>query len=282
VREKRVSSVESKRLREDLETVYIRLSKRQYKIGGFSVNRFDIPDKSREVYSNIEYYGKIGRTWSRIFRELGVSRFRKIADLCSGYTPKVELGLYYAGYRGTVVALDIDRKSLSQLQKFISVFRPEFRLQTRCQNIFSPSKVSYEVVTANHILDDAILWYFAKKFGTSLDEIYQSEEKFIQLWKQIVSQKEKHLNEIVPILARSFDSLVKRGGYFCLAHYESYIDRMLDQRKAYSFTLEVFRRITKELISQGYTNEKRIVKKAFSSYHGQFTDKQCAVLHKKL
>lgn len=277
---KHLSSLELKRTREDLETVYARLRKREYKIGGYSTNRFDVPDKTLEIYVNIEYFGKIGKTWSRIFNRLQVSKYKNIADVCPGYTPKVELGLYYSGFSGTVDVIDADKKSLSQLVKFVSVFRPEYTLRVRCKNIFTPSNISYDVVTANHVLDDMILWYFAKKFGLTLDEIYASEEKYMHVWKRILSEKETYIREITPLLVNSFDSLVKKSGYFCLAHYSSYTDRMLDQRKAYYFTQTVFRRVTEELISCGYKNEKSLVKKALASYHGQFSHKQCVVLKK--
>jgi len=280
LRKKRVSSIEKKRLLEDLETIYARLSKREYKIGGFSTNKFDVPDKTLEVFINIDYYGKIGRTWARIFQELSVSRFKTIADVCPGYTPKVELGLYYAGFRGSVEVIDADKQSLERLTTFVSVFRPEFKLRVSRKNIFTPSTVSYDAVTANHVLDDVILWHFARKLGMTLDAIYRSEQTYIRVWKQILSDKEKNIREITPLLVRSFDSLVRNGGYLCLAHYSSYTDRMLNQRKAYYFTQTVFHRVTDELVALGYVHKKELVTRALSTYRGQFTERQCVVLKK--
>jgi hypothetical protein len=282
LRKKRISSIEKKRLQEDLETIYARLSKREYTIGGFSTNKFDVPDKTLEVFVNIDYYGKIGRTWARIFKELSVSRFHSIADICPGYTPKVELGLYYARYSGSVEVIDADKQSLIRLVAFMSVFRPEFKLHVSRKNIFAPSTVSYDVVTANHVLDDVILWHFARKLGVTLDEIYGSEQTYIRTWKQILSNKEKNIREITPLLVRSFDSLVRKGGFLCLAHYSSYTDRMLNQRKAYFFTQTVFHRVTDELASLGYTNKKELVNRALSTHREQFTERQCVVLKKTL
>jgi nicotinamide riboside kinase len=278
---KKVTKLERKRLNQDLETIYERLSKKEYTRGSFTSNKFDIANKTQEVYANVNFYKQIGKTWEKIFLAINIIQFKNVAILCPGYSPKVELGLYYANYKGQVIVIDVDSKSLIQLKRFLQIFNYQFKLILKRQNLFKKSKQKYDLIAANHLFDDLILYYFANKKGILLNQIYEKEENLINLWEYIFEKENQNLEEIVPIISDSLDSLVKENGLICIAQYKSYTDKMLNLEEANIFTRKVFKKVKKILIGKNYSDESSLLSNPLKTYKGHFSARDVILLRKK-
>jgi hypothetical protein len=253
---KKYSIREQKGLQEDLDAVYLRLLKHEYSRGSFSRNKFDIPDKVHEVYVNIEYYSQIGKVWEEILKKIRINNYHDIADICPGFSPKVELGLHFAGFQGDVYLIDKDKKSLIQLKHFLDLYNVKFKSTFLIQDIFGKRYRSFDLVTANHAMDDLTLNYFSGKFGINMKNIYENEGVLSDFWKKILNDKEKNLSEITAVIIRSFDKLVNPNGVICLFEYKSYAERMLDLRSEYVFTRQLFRKVVSALKTKGYRDFK--------------------------
>src|SRR4051812_8575526 len=88
----RLTGLERGRLTNELNIVRQRLSKGDYKRFSYTANKFDVPNRARDFFTELEFYCLLGQTWTRLLGTLEVDRFSVIADLCPGYTPKIELG----------------------------------------------------------------------------------------------------------------------------------------------------------------------------------------------
>ena len=277
---KKVSRIEKKRLKRDLEVVYKRLEKRDYKKTFYATNIFDVPDRSHAVFIDVQFYALIGKAWSYVLKELDVNKIKTVADIAPGYVPKVELGLFYSGYKGKVVIIDKDKQALSQLVKFISLFNPQFNIVKELINLFAPFNKKFDFVVANHVIDDFVVSYFGNKFGVSSKQIYEKEGELVRLWKLILSKRSQSKKEIVPVIVSIFERIVNKNGVLCIAHYKSYMEKMLDMKDATEFNSGVFNAVVSKLSYKGFRADTRVVKKAFNNKKGYFGARDVIVLRR--
>ncbi|EKD93366.1 MAG: hypothetical protein ACD_28C00162G0004 [uncultured bacterium] len=277
---KKLTQLEQKRLTKDIEAVVSRMKKKEYQKGGFTTNVFDVPDRTREFYIYLEFYCHLGKTWASLLREIDMSHCKEVVDLCPGYAPKIELGLFYAGYTGKVILLDEDTHAMTELIKFLDLFKPEFQLQKKKINLFGRLRKSYPLVLGNHIIDDLVIYFFAQKFGLTLTELYEKEGTFSNLWQKILSQPKAHLDEIFPGVLNIFHTIVAERGWLILSHYKSYMERLLDLNAATQFNRRLFKKLIKALCQQGFILHKEIPLRASQKYKGHFGPNQCAVLQR--
>lgn len=280
VKNKKVSHIERKRLKRDLDVVYKRLQKRDYEKTFYSTNVFDVPDRAHAVFVDVEFYALIGKTWFYLLKELEVNKVKTIADIAPGYIPKVELGLFYSGYSGNVVIIDKDKQAISQLVKFIHLFNPQFKIIKKGLDLFTSFDEKFDFVVANHVIDDFVIAYFGNKYGVSSKQMYEKEGELVRIWKLILSKKTSSKKEIVPVILSIFSRIVQKNGILCIAHYKSYIEKMLDMKGASDFNSTVFEEVVSGLIHKGFRKDVHVVRKAFKNKKGHFGANDCAVLRR--
>ena len=198
----------------------------------------------------MEFLLQLGHDWERILKSLPLDNFSKIVDLCPGYTPKIELGLYFLHHKGKIHILDKDTMSVNSLERFISLFDPEFRIVKKCEDLFKSVKGSYDLVLGNHIIDDLAVYYFSQKAGISLDKFYANEEVAQQVWKGILAKRLDSVNEITEKIVDILDKVTGKGGYLCLSQYKSYSEKLFDMKEAYNFNKAVFKKVQRILVRQ--------------------------------
>jgi hypothetical protein len=203
-----------------------------------------------------------------------------VVDLCPGYTPKIELALFYLHYKGRLVVIDKDAKAMGELEKFMELFHPPYILVKRAVNLFGENRRKYDVVFSNHAIDDFVMHYFGQKFSVSLHDIYEKEGIFVALWARILKNRKQNLEEMERVIVKILKSLVKKSGWLFLAHYKSYMERLLDMKGATQFNQELFQRVAEELCKKGFIRHDEIPKKAFAKFRGHFGSRECVVLQK--
>jgi hypothetical protein len=278
----RYSQRELKGLEEDLDSVYRRLTKHEYSRGSFSRNKFDIPDKVHEVYVNIKYYAKIGQIWATILKIINANSYTRIADICPGFSPKVELGLHFIGFTGEVILIDQDKKSLAQLKHFLDLYNVKFKTVLHIRNVFGRTYRKFDLVTANHVLDDLTLNYFSQKLGIKQDDIYQKEGVLTGLWKTILSHKSTYLPELSDIIVKLMINLLKPGGMICLFEYKSYSEKILDLHTEYLFTRQLLRKVVSGLVTNGFLLLTPVNQKLSQKLKGNFLKGECIIFQKPL
>lgn len=273
-----LTNIEQKRLNNDLLAIIQRLKKSEYKIGRFSGNKFDVEDRTYEFYVYLKFYCEMGKTWTQVLKKLPIHRQQIIVDLLPGYTPKVELALYYANYRGNVLGIDQNAESLKRMHEFMQLFNCNFSIKNCRLNLYSNFKKSYKFIIGNHIIDDLVIDYFCRKWRISSKEIYEKEGKLTELWNKILKDKQKHLITLTPVLSQIFNKITADGGYLLLSQYASHIERALDLYPAVNFNKTLLDRVVKTL--PNFKSQELLVKKALSNYNGYFKASECYVLKK--
>lgn len=271
---KKLSTEAKLRLQKDLRAVCQRLEKKEYETSGIVENSFDVPDKTKQFFVLLDTYAKIGNAWSIIFKQLSVQSFKEVIDLCPGFTPKVELGLLYSGFKGNVKILDKDLAVVKQLQKNLHLFHPSFSTERLSIDLFKQNDISAKFIVGNHIFDDLILNYFGKKLSIDTKNIYRDEEQFLHLWNAILGDKQHNKTEIIQILSHALERLVAKNGYLCLSQYQSYMERMLGLSEATRYTHDVFVGVKKDLCAHGF---KQVI---ISKMQGSFKESEVFVLIK--
>jgi hypothetical protein len=280
VNAKPLTGIEEKRLLNNLLTVHNRLIKRDYRKYGYSENRFDVPNRAIEVYTELEFYSLIGKTWLKILSALKIKNKSQVVDLCPGFVPKIELGLFYLQYEGEVIVIDKDSRALSGLIKFMDLFNPKFKISKKVINIFGRFKENYEIILANHLIDDLVLCYFSNKLKTKLSDVYAKEGNVKKVWEYVLRDREGNLDIMTMIIVKIFAQLIGSKGLICMTYYKSYMDKILDMDDAYNFNRRLFKRIARELLIRGFSEDKEIVKKAFKKGCGYFEPNDWVVLRK--
>lgn len=259
----KLSKLEKEGLFYDLNTVYEKLKKKEYKKGFYSFNKFNFAARTQELISELTFYAQIGRDWGKVFDSLNINKFKSVVDLCPGSIPKIELGLFYSKYSGKVLLLDKNEKSLKKLESFMLLFNYNFTIRKKITNLFQSKIGSYEFVCANHVIDDLVLYYFCNKKKVSFDDLYENEEKMIKFWSTILLEKSSHKQEVAKSTAKILKGIVKSKGYICITHYKSYAEKLLSLDDASNFNRQVFTQVKAELIKYGFTDQKEIIDTAF-------------------
>lgn len=281
LRGKRFTRLELERAARDLTTVEERLRRREYKKSSFSSNRYNVPERARDFFVELEFHSSLGRTWAAILKAVGVSRFRVVADICPGFAPKVELALYYLDYRGQVVVVDQNRAALNQLKKFLDLFNYDFKFKAQQEDfLHSCPKVTYPLVTANHIVDDLVINHYCRKENIAAADVYTKEECFKETWQAILSERKTFHQESLMLIADAFDARVRKGGWLLLSQYKSYIERILDLDQMCRFTRKHWRAVAAELVARGYRDRSKLAERALKGKSGHFGGRDCLVLKK--
>src|SRR3972149_3325364 len=116
------------------------------------------------------------------------------------------------------------------------------------------SSILFNLAVGNHIIDDLILHYFAKKAGINTNEFYENEQALVDFWKRVLLNKNENQKEITQKISDIFKTIIANGGYLCLSQYKSYMDKMLDLEKEFLFSRAVFTKIIKNLMRSEFIN----------------------------
>lgn len=277
---KTTNKLERKGIFRDLGIIVQKIEKGEYKKGFISANKFDIVSRTEALFREMEFLMQLGHDWKNILKALPLKKNSKIVDLCPGYTPKIELGLYYLNFCGKIHILDKDVNSIKNLDRFISLFNPKFKIIKKQENLFGPKKTSYDLVLGNHIVDDLVVYYFTNKSGIKLQDYYAQEEIAIEVWKNILAQKTTNLVEVSEKIANIFENITKPKGIICLSQYKSYTEKLFDLSEAYKFNKETFKCLKSILEKRGFLSRNDLNSKIFTDYKGHFGKNDCVLLQK--
>jgi hypothetical protein len=282
-----LSALEDKRAARSLDKVLNRMQRREYERFTFDGNVFDLPDRVQELICELEFYSSLGKTWAKVLGALGVLDEPRIVDLCPGYAPKIELGLFYLGYAGEVLLVNKDARAFAQHHKFLALFAPRFRVETSARDVWSEEVGAHRIVAANHVLDDLVVDHYAARLGIAADDIYEKEGCLIEVWDHILARRDQHREEMTARIAAVLRRVVAPGGKLAVAQYSSYIERVLDLSRVTAFNVELLHEVRDALIAGGqFLDRTALAAHALSSALGpdeapqHFGPGECIVVEK--
>jgi hypothetical protein len=274
-----LSELEENRLQGELAKVRNRLKAREYQIHSFSKNTHNVLERVRDVYAELEFYCRFGRSWQGLLSAIGLSNTQSIIDLCPGFTPKVELGLCYANFRGKAFLVNKDARSLSELVKFLKLFAPQFSYELLDVDIFEAPLPVCDVVAANHVLDDLVLDSYCTLHHLSADCFYEDESELKIAWQAILNEPSNYLDATIAGFCALALQITAPQGYLIVTQYQSYIERILKLREVTSFTRQLLEQCRQTLCKSGFCDYSDIAKNALPK-DAPFSAAECLVLRR--
>jgi hypothetical protein len=223
----RFATLEVERFVADIGLAARRLISREYQQSTFRPrNTLRIPDRTEELFSDLGFYWSVGQIWRSLAQALRISPTARIAEIGCGHVPKVAIGLHYLGVEGRVDLVDSDAIALERASRFLQLMGARFPVGIVPATLFDEGVGGYDVIFANHLLDDLILNHFCALRGLDSARLYEQEDRYIGVWKEIVATP--HLvGEFVPVLAETLIAKVRPGGVVLLLDYPSFSHRAL-------------------------------------------------------
>jgi hypothetical protein len=274
---------EKERMRRDLEVVLLRLQKGEYRITDYSEkNKFNVPERTKEFFSYMESYCLTGKTIARLLSCIPLHTYDTVVDFCSGWAPKVALAFFYQQYEGKVVIMDKNRSNLLQLKKFMSLFHPRYNIVPYVADIWNyQTMLSYPLVIANHVLDDLLLEFFAKKEKVNIQSLYDDEQLLVSLWNTIIKNKKNIVSKYLGFLQKVFSHLVRKKGILILSQYQSMIEHLLSLDQVTIFNKHIMKLLITQMKRTGkWKILEDIPHKALHTYKGAFSAEECFVLQR--
>lgn len=250
--EQPLSALERTRALRDLARLKDRLVRRDYAISAYGTNTFDIPDRTEELLTELDFHASLGRAWAAILQAHGLQHLPRALDLCPGWTPKVELGLYYAGFRGELLLLDRSAAALAKLERFLALFGPPFGVRPMVANLFQVELTPQPLVIGHHLIDDVAIDAACERSGLDPVRVYAEEAAFREVWAVLLGDAPGWRDHLVGHLAAGLHRLVAPEGVILLAQYPSYTERLLGMSEASAFSAEVLAGVCARLVDQGY------------------------------
>lgn len=251
------TGIEYERFARDLQLTMNRLESREYRQTSFRPrNMLTIPDRTEEIFQDILFFWSVGKIWCEIFNKLKISNKSSVLDFCPGYFPKVELGLYYAGFKGAVTMIEQDRIALKYSNKFLLFFDSKFEVRYCHGSLWSQQRNSgYDLIVANHAIDDLLLAEFCNLSEIPLSVAYQEERLYSECWSSIVSNP-SWIKTFVVSLSKKLNYLVSSNGKIVLLDYPGFSHRSLKQRRLVNCVRKCQRLLKVELDAMGYRETK--------------------------
>lgn len=147
----------------------------------------------------------------------------KIAEFGSGVSPKSLFALNAIGFKGSLTMIDIDSKALWAQNFVYNKLKPEFALNTSCEDLYKTSLQNYGLIFCNHLIDDLVAEDFAQRNNINYQsEVFNNPEKQQPFWSQIsVADGLKVTTQFGLKLTEA-----NRGSRIVVNHYEANFDRV--------------------------------------------------------
>lgn len=274
IKERAPRGVEMRRILADMEIYAARIASGEYKRARFVQNTLNINERNKELLDDLGFFLEIGQGWRKIFQEVKLSPQTSILDLGCGCFPKVELGLHYAGFKGDVFLIDQDRKNLRGAKTFLDFLQVDFNYVPLQRSFWSYRDRRFDVVAANHLLDDLLLSAYCYNTGRSLTKLHKSEGLYCEAWRKL-ARSSQFSHTLAERLGLTLDRLTKPGGRICLLDYPSHSHRALKLLEPWRVVQTLRSQLTEYLCARGY---KQHILKGFTGIYGRSTNVPKAAL----
>lgn len=247
-----LTEVEADNLVSDLQGIYQRLVAGHYRDTDFlSRNIFDIPRRTREFLNYFHGYQLQAKTWAEVLKQLPLSKVETVIDLCPGWAPKIELALAKIKYQGKVIIFDLDKSCFNKIQDFMSMFDISYNLIFEKGDFFSSAKSRGDLVVANHVIDDLLIYKYRSPFRYSLKEIYDSEKKYKEVAKQVLLSF-SHQESLIKEISINFDCFVNNDGFLVISQYRGLWEKALRLKKWSVFCQNIMNGVKSYLLQKNY------------------------------
>ena len=245
------NSMERDNIYRDLSLMMSRIKSGEYRDTDFSArNQFDTLRRTYEFFNYLIGYSEQAKFWQALIKQVDLDSHSRVCDLCPGSAPKVELALIKENFSGTLVIADQDPIANHQMKIILDIFSPCYTYSFKERNVFS-LKSQYDLITANHVFDDLLLYEYSQSSRLSLRDLYESEPLFSDITMQIMNNKECALNMMSKVY-KLIKRCLKKKGYFMMTHYLGLTESALNLLDWSIFVYRIMREIFGRFIDEQY------------------------------
>jgi hypothetical protein len=218
---------------------------------------------NKNIPVRLDYYQYCIETWEKLLNSIDLRDKSKIIDLCSGWSPKLELALIKTNFKGDVFIIDESKENLQCLLALISPFNKNYKIKPVLADLLKEScSIHADVVLANHIMDDLLISLYLKKRNLKINP-FESMILMKKIWKEMLIDKES-FNKIFYRLRNFLYSVTNKSGYILIAQYCGYQENLYGLCLASQACKKLAKRITDSLVDSGdFVEEKELIKNAF-------------------
>ncbi|MCB0328044.1 MAG: hypothetical protein KDD70_00230 [Bdellovibrionales bacterium] len=280
-----LSPLEEDRLLRELINVDRRLRTRDYTIHSHNTGTFNLVERNRDFFTELQFHSSMGRTWEKVLDGVQLSSHRAILDLCPGYFPKIELALLYKNYRGEVRAINKDGEALEQMNQFLKMFNAPFTFSYTVSDLLDASD-KFEpasLLLGNHIIDDIYIDFFGRELGFSSTELYSDQDLLERFWRCILKESTLRRGAVVSYLVEALGALTAERAEVVLVQYPSYIERQLGIQEVSDLHLRTLREIEIALVQDGFVSKTSALESRLDNPAMRFNAEHClhVVRHKR-
>ena len=249
LRERTLRNQERRRIEEDLSVMADRIRCGEYRKARFHRNVLNITDRARELVDDLAFFDELAEVWAALLK--GIPQNGTVLDIGCGPFPKVELGLRKAGFCGTATLVDLDKTALKQASQFLSFLNPDFRCRYVGKDV-RQLRGSFDLVAANHLLDDLVLERYCRERGITVAQVYATEKRYRAVWDELGAAADT-TGELAEELAKILARLVGPGGRIVLLDYPSHSHRSLKLTAPWRVARRLSADLVQSLTAHGFT-----------------------------
>ncbi len=187
----------------------------------------EIKHLNLELKDNWNEY--IATIWKNIFIKIGLPRYGTIVEIAPGEVNKIGKALEMYGFKGTLIIIEPNEKSLNNLtkeynSKFKDINLIGINRELKDSIKLLPNKV--DAILSNHPLDDMIIGKFLKdkEFNNFFDNCYENYDlaHIKKIWDKVESSN--NAEEIKNEVGKEFIELFNKTNpeIVIISQYESY------------------------------------------------------------
>lgn len=255
------SGIELENISRDLSLFVSRIKTGEYKNTDFLKRQsFDTPRRVHEFFNYLIGYYNQASDWVSILKQVPLRELQSICDLCPGSSPKVQWALQRLNYGNKLAIVDQDLIAIEQMQVLLKIFQANYNVAFLPVDIFSLSD-TYDLVTANHIIDDLVLYNYCIKNKVQLRSLYGDEALFIKATNHILNNEDK--SHLANELATLFDRILKEKGYLIMVQYAGLTEKALQLEAWCDWNYQIMLHVYELLMDKKYqsifiTNKPKI------------------------
>jgi len=244
-------------LMNDLKHIHLRLKTNMYAESDYEKRDiFDVPRRTEEFLRYFSGYDEQGEFWASILKPLITTKTKTILDVCPGWAPKIELGLWKLRFKGTTHLVDYNPSSLSSIESYLKMIGSDLKLVNHNDNFFYlKSLPQMDLIVGNHIVDDLLLHEYCEKSQVMITSLYESENAMLKATEEILKLGMIDQKVFADSVSQVIISLMKQNSYIVLSQYKGLFERTHRLTEWSNFVGEIFRHIESNLLKAELNNQ---------------------------
>lgn len=203
-------------------------------------------------HKNPELIANTIESWEQALKLIEFPLNGAIAELGPGVSPKIQLALKSISFIGRLILVDIDQQALSIQNIVCGLSKPNFKVETRQENLYDTNFSGFDLITANHLIDDLVAVEYAHAWGIDYSRVFNSSELQQEFWARINTDRQVGVDTMRKF-AQKFENLQK-GRSLIVNTYKPNFDKQHQIDTRTIMCSDLFGRLKQSLLDYGFSD----------------------------